>query len=150
MKTQLKRLLALNLAIIMLLCAVFPASAAGTAAQPAADAQPQQTAQPTEDSTQPQTTAPNPGTHTLTINGETRTIGTGTVTGDGWEAYAFLNGDNEPLLVLALNDYKGGPIRISDPTGVGTAKQVYVLVSISGTNTVTAQSGAGILYRSDH
>ena len=29
MKTQLKRLLALNLAIIMLLCAVFPASAAG-------------------------------------------------------------------------------------------------------------------------
>ena len=47
MKTQLKRLLALNLAIIMLLCAVFPASAAGTAAQPAADAQPQQTAQPT-------------------------------------------------------------------------------------------------------
>ena len=40
MKTQLKRLLALNLAIIMLLCAVFPASAAGTAAQPAADAQP--------------------------------------------------------------------------------------------------------------
>lgn len=144
MKTQLKRLLALNLAIIMLLCAVFPASAAGTAAQPAADVQPQQTAQPTEDSTQPQTTAPNPGTHTLTINGETRTIGTGTVTGDGWEAYAFLNGDNEPLLVLALNDYKGGPIRISDPTGVGTAKQVYVLVSISGTNTVTAQSGAGI------
>lgn len=144
MKTQLKRLLALNLAIILLLCAVFPASAAGTAAQPAADAQPQQTAQPTEDSTQPQTTAPNPGTHTLTINGETRTIGTGTVTGDGWEAYAFLNGDNEPLLVLALNDYKGGPIRISDPTGVGTAKQVYVLVSISGTNTVTAQSGAGI------
>ena len=144
MKTQLKRLLALNLAIILLLCAVFPASAAGTAAQPAADVQPQQTAQPTEDSTQPQTTAPNPGTHTLTINGETHTIGTGTVTGDGWEAYAFLNGDNEPLLVLALNDYKGGPIRISDPTGVGTAKQVYALVSISGTNTVTAQSGAGI------
>ena len=51
MKTQLKRLLALNLALILLLCAVFPASAAGTAAQPAADAQPQQTAQPTEDST---------------------------------------------------------------------------------------------------
>ena len=46
--------------------------------------------------------------------------------------------------MLALNDYKGGPIRISDPTGVGTAKQVYALVSISGTNTVTAQSGAGI------
>lgn len=141
MKTQLKRLLALNLALILLLCAALPASAAGTAAQPA---QPQQTAQPTEDSTQPQTTAPNPGTHTLTIDGETHTIGTGTVTGDGWEAYAFLNGDNEPLLVLALNDYKGGPIRISDPTGVGTAKQVYALVSISGTNTVTAQSGAGI------
>ena len=38
MKTQLKRLLALNLALILLLCAVFPASAAGTAAQPAADA----------------------------------------------------------------------------------------------------------------
>lgn len=87
---------------------------------------------------------PQPGKHTLTIDGETHTIGTGTVTGDGWEAYAFLNGDNEPLLVLALNDYKGGPIRISDPTGVGTAKQVYALVSISGTNTVTAQSGAGI------
>ena len=87
---------------------------------------------------------PQPGVHTLTIDGETHTIGTGTVTGDGWEAYAFLNGDNEPLLVLALNDYKGGPIRISDPTGVGTAKQVYALVSISGTNTVTAQSGAGI------
>ena len=39
MKTQLKRLLALNLALILLLCAVFPASAAGTAAQPAADAE---------------------------------------------------------------------------------------------------------------
>ena len=59
MKTQLKRLLALNLAIIMLLCAVFPASAAGTAAQPAADAQPQQTAQPTEDSTQPRYAHPH-------------------------------------------------------------------------------------------
>ena len=43
MKTQLKRLLALNLALILLLCAVFPASAAGTAAQPAADAQPHRT-----------------------------------------------------------------------------------------------------------
>ena len=87
--------LALNLALILLLCAVFPASAAGTAAQPAADAQPQQTAQPTEDSTQPQTTAPNPGTHTLTINGETRTIGTERQSGVGWTSVATMNGDGE-------------------------------------------------------
>jgi len=109
MKTQLKRLLALNLALILLLCAVFPASAAGTAAQPAADAQPQQTAQPTEDSTQPQTTAPNPGTHTLTINGETRTIGTERQSGVGWTSVATMNGDGEPVYALTLNDYKGDP-----------------------------------------
>ena len=113
MKTQLKRLLALNLALILLLCAVFPASAAGTAAQPAADAQPQQTAQPTEDSAQPQTTAPNPGTHTLTINGETRTIGTERQSGLGWTSVATMNGDGEPVYALTLNDYKGDPITIT-------------------------------------
>ena len=81
MKTQLKRLLALNLALILLLCAALPASAASP--EPA---QPQQTAQPTEDSTQPQTTDPNPGTHTLTINGETYTIDADGMSRGGWTA----------------------------------------------------------------
>ena len=131
MKTQLKRLLALNLALIMLFCAALPASAGTAAAQPAAAAQ-------------PQAASANPGTHTLTIDGKTYTIDTETVVGNGWEARALLNGDNAPLFVLTLNDYNGGPIKISDPTGIETAEQVYALVSISGTNAVTAQSGAGI------
>ena len=87
---------------------------------------------------------PQPGVHTLTIGNKTCKIGAERVSGDGWEAYAALNGDNAPLLLLDLNDYTGGPIKISDPTGIGTAEKAYVLVSISGTNTVTAQSGAGI------
>ena len=118
MKTQLKRLLALNLALILLLCAAFPASAAGTAAQPA---QPQQTAQPTEDSTQPQTTAPNPGTHTLTIGGESHTL-TGkndVLKGTNWEASIGENGDGTPTLFVALTDYRGEPIRFNRTGGDG-------------------------------
>ena len=131
MKTQLKRLLALNLAIIMLLCAVLPASAAGTAAQPAANAQ-------------PQAASVTPGTHTLTINGETRTIGTETVTGDGWTAHAFLNGDNAPLLVLTLQNYNGGAIKIENPTDTGDAESIYALIRFNGTNRVSAAADAGV------
>lgn len=145
MKTQLKRLLALNLAIIMLLCAVFPASAAGTAAQPAADAQPQQTAQPTEDSTQPQTTAPNPGTHTLTINGETRTIGTERQSGVGWTSVATMNGDGEPVYALTLNDYKGDPITItSNHDYTGSTRPIVMLRFIGQCNISGRQDSAAL------
>lgn len=145
MKTQLKRLLALNLAIIMLLCAVFPASAAGTAAQPAADAQPQQTAQPTEDSTQPQTTAPNPGTHTLTINGETRTIGTERQSGVGWTSVATMNGDGEPVYALTLNDYKGDPITItSNHDYTGSTRPIVMLRFIGQCNIRGRQDSAAL------
>lgn len=145
MKTQLKRLLALNLAIILLLCAVFPASAAGTAAQPAADAQPQQTAQPTEDSTQPQTTAPNPGTHTLTINGETRTIGTERQSGVGWTSVATMNGDGEPVYALTLNDYKGDPITItSNHDYTGSTRPIVMLRFIGQCNIRGRQDSAAL------
>lgn len=145
MKTQLKRLLALNLAIIMLLCAVFPASAAGTAAQPAADVQPQQTAQPTEDSTQPQTTAPNPGTHTLTINGETRTIGTERQSGVGWTSVATMNGDGEPIYALTLNDYKGDPITItSNHDYTGSTRPIVMLRFIGQCNIRGRQDSAAL------
>lgn len=145
MKTQLKRLLALNLALILLLCAVFPASAAGTAAQPAADAQPQQTAQPTEDSTQPQTTAPNPGTHTLTINGETRTIGTERQSGVGWTSVATMNGDGEPVYALTLNDYKGDPITItSNHDYTGSTRPIVMLRFIGQCNIRGRQDNAAL------
>lgn len=145
MKTQLKRLLALNLALILLLCAALPASAAGTAAQPAADAQPQQTAQPTEDSTQPQTTAPNPGTHTLTINGETRTIGTERQSGVGWTSVATMNGDGEPIYALTLNDYKGDPITItSNHDYTGSTRPIVMLRFIGQCNIRGRQDSAAL------
>lgn len=145
MKTQLKRLLALNLALILLLCAALPASAAGTAAQPAADAQPQQTAQPTEDSTQPQTTAPNPGTHTLTINGETRTIGTERQSGVGWTSVATMNGDGEPVYALTLNDYKGDPITItSNHDYTGSTRPIVMLRFIGQCNIRGRQDSAAL------
>ena len=143
MKTQLKRLLALNLALILLLCAALPASAAGTAAQPA---QPQQTAQPTEDSTQPQTTAPNPGTHTLTIGGESHTL-TGkndVLKGTNWEASIGENGDGTPTLFVALTDYRGEPIRFNRTGGDGDCIIIlncYGACDVNATDTAAITAG---------
>ena len=118
MQSLVKRLLALNLALLMLFTLIFPASAAET--------------------------GPAPGTHTLTIDGQTVTVTDSDVSGTGWKAYAILNGDKAPLLVLELHDYTGGPIAISNPTGTGTAENIYVLLRFRGTNTVSADSGPAI------
>lgn len=118
MQSILKRLLALNLALLMLFTLIFPASAAET--------------------------GPAPGTHTLTIDGQTVTVTDSDVSGTGWKAYAILNGDKAPLLVLELHDYTGGPIAISNPIGTGTAENVYVLLRFCGTNTITNESGPAI------
>lgn len=137
MKTQLKRLLALNLAIILLLCAVFPASAAGVVVP-----QPQQAA--AEPARIQASTAAAPGTHTLTVNGQTCMVGAQTVKGSGWEACAYLNGDNAPLLVLTLQNYNGGAIKIENPTDTGDAESVYALIRFNGTNRVSAAADAGL------
>lgn len=137
MKTQLKRLLALNLAIIMLLCAVFPASAAGVVVP-----QPQQAA--AEPARIQVSTAAAPGTHTLTVNGQTCMVGAQTVKGSGWEACAYLNGDNAPLLVLTLQNYNGGAIKIENPTDTGDAESVNALIRFNGTNRVSAAADAGL------
>ena len=118
MQSILKRLLALNLALLMLFTLIFPASAAQT--------------------------GPAPGTHTLTIDDKTYSIGNSVESGSGWNAYAILNGDKAPLLVLELHDYTGGPIAISNPTGTGTVENVYVLLRFYGTNTITNESGPAI------
>ena len=137
MKTQLKRLLALNLALILLLCAALPASAAGVVVP-----QPQQAA--AEPARIQASTAAAPGTHTLTVNGQTCMVGAQTVKGSGWEACAYLNGDNAPLLVLTLQNYNGGAIKIENPTDTGDAESVYALIRFNGTNRVSAAADAGL------
>ena len=137
MKTQLKRLLALNLALILLLCAALPASAAGVVVP-----QPQQAA--AEPARIQVSTAAAPGTHTLTVNGQTCMVGAQTVKGSGWEACAYLNGDNAPLLVLTLQNYNGGAIKIENPTDTGDAESVNALIRFNGTNRVSAAADAGL------
>ena len=112
MKMIMKRLISLNLAILMLLTLLLPVSAADSA----------------------------PATHTLTIGGESHTL-TGKndeLQGTNWTAFIGENGDGTLTLFVALTDYQGGFIHFSRTGGDGDCIIIlncYGACSINETDT---------------
>ena len=74
-----------------------------------------------------------PGTHTITVGGQTCTIDQGVqYNSSEWSAGCSLNGDNMPIVWIELYSYTGGPITVSDPQNIGSASCAGVVIHYKG------------------
>ena len=120
MKNLIKRLLALNLAILLLLTAALPASAADDSAAGAV--------------------------YTITIGGQTYTLTDADespmIAIDNWNAAIGTTGDGTPALLVALNNYNGGAIQFRVQSDSDTP--IGIILNCYGACAINAESGAAI------